>query len=185
MSSRAPVDVPTVESVGRVNVLVEGVSGAGKTSVATELERRGEHVVHGDRVLAYQGDPVTGEPTTGPPRHTHHLWRLDAVRDLAADRAVERTFFCGGSRNWPRFLHLFDLVVVLQVDEGTLRRRLAGRAGTDEFGATAEQRDLVLRVHRTREDVPPGTPLDATRPVEVVVDDLLGRTAALGGPACS
>ncbi|GAB3457152.1 AAA family ATPase [Kineococcus endophyticus] len=171
--------------MGRVNVLVEGVSGAGKTSVATELERRGEHVVHGDRALAHQGDPVTGEPTTGAPRHTHHLWRHDAVRDLAGDRTAARTFFCGGSRNWAWFLDLFDLVVVLEVDEETLRCRLAGRAGTDEFGATAEERDLVLRVHRTREDVPPGTPLDATRPVEVVVDDLLRRTADLGGPASS
>ncbi|WP_380172186.1 AAA family ATPase [Kineococcus sp. DHX-1] len=169
--------------MGRVNVLVEGVSGAGKTSVATELERRGEHVVHGDRELAYQGDPATGEPTTGPPRHTHHLWRFDAVRELTADPTAERTFFCGGSRNWAWFLDLFDLVVVLQVDEETLRRRLAGRAGTDEFGATAEQRDLVLGLHRTQDDVPAGTPLDATRPVGEVVDDLLRRTDGLGGPA--
>jgi broad-specificity NMP kinase len=43
--------------------LIEGVSGTGKTSVATELERRGCHVVHGDRELAYKGDPKTGEPS--------------------------------------------------------------------------------------------------------------------------
>ena len=51
--------------VGVRNYLVEGVSTAGKTTVATELERRGHHVVHGDRVLAYQGDPVTGAPLPG------------------------------------------------------------------------------------------------------------------------
>ena len=43
--------------MGIKNYLIEGGSGTGKTSVATELERRGYHVIHGDRVLAYVGDP--------------------------------------------------------------------------------------------------------------------------------
>lgn len=51
--------------MGVRNYLIEGVSGAGKTSVPTELERRGYHVVHSDRVLAYAGDPETGEPLKG------------------------------------------------------------------------------------------------------------------------
>ncbi len=38
--------------MGIRNFLVEGVSGSGKTSVATELQQRGHHVVHGDRELA-------------------------------------------------------------------------------------------------------------------------------------
>ncbi|AYM10877.1 hypothetical protein At1D1108_12480 [Agrobacterium tumefaciens] len=51
-----------VAAMGRRNYLIEGVSGAGKTSVATELQQRGLHVIHGDRELAYKGDPETGEP---------------------------------------------------------------------------------------------------------------------------
>jgi len=47
-------------SVGKKNYLVDGVSGAGKTWVAEELQRRGCHVLHGDRKLKYQGDPETG-----------------------------------------------------------------------------------------------------------------------------
>jgi len=38
--------------MGIKNYLIEGGSGTGKTSGATELERRGYHVIHGDRVLA-------------------------------------------------------------------------------------------------------------------------------------
>lgn len=38
--------------MGIRNYLIEGISGTGKTSVATELERRGYHVIHGDRELA-------------------------------------------------------------------------------------------------------------------------------------
>ncbi len=54
--------------MGIRNYLIEGVSGAGKTTVAEELERRGRHVIHGDRVLAYVGDPPAkgGLPRTSP-----------------------------------------------------------------------------------------------------------------------
>jgi hypothetical protein len=43
--------------MGIRNYLIEGVSGTGKTSVCDELQRRGYHAIHGDRELAYQGDP--------------------------------------------------------------------------------------------------------------------------------
>lgn len=44
------------------NFLIEGVSCSGKTTVCEELEKEGFHAIHGGLVLAYQGDPVTGEP---------------------------------------------------------------------------------------------------------------------------
>lgn len=47
--------------MGARNYLIEGLSGTGKTSVCDELQRRGYHAIHGDRELAYQGDPETGE----------------------------------------------------------------------------------------------------------------------------
>ena len=64
--------------MGVSNVLVEGVSGTGKTAVCHELRRRGHHAVNGDRELAYQGDPLTGEPTDEP-SHWHHRWRVARV----------------------------------------------------------------------------------------------------------
>ena len=51
--------------MGIRNYLIEGVSGTGKTSVCHELRRRGYHAINGDRELAYQGDPKTGEPLDG------------------------------------------------------------------------------------------------------------------------
>ena len=62
--------------MGMVNYLVEGVSGTGKTSVCDELQRRGYQAVHGDRELAYQGDPATGDAVAGH-THEHHLWRIE------------------------------------------------------------------------------------------------------------
>lgn len=156
--------------MGVRNYLVEGVSCAGKTTVATELERRGHHVVHGDRVLAYQGDPVSGEPLPGF-HHEHHVWDVDEVRRIVADHSTPVTFFCGGSRNHARFVDLFDEVLVLELDRATLVERLAARPA-DEFGADPEQRALVLRLHASREDLPDGVAVDATRPLAEVVDEI-------------
>ncbi|GAA3691887.1 nucleoside kinase [Microlunatus aurantiacus] len=158
--------------MGHRNYLIEGVSGTGKTSVCRELQLRGHHAVNGDTELAYQGDPVTGEPTAGA-RHEHHVWRVDRVEALVADRSRPVTYFCGGSRNHSRFLHLFDGVFVLDVDTDTLNRRLTARPA-DEFGGTEEQRRFVAELHRTRRDLPAtGIVIDATAPLEHVVDEIL------------
>jgi hypothetical protein len=162
--------------VGRRNFLVEGVSCAGKTAVCGELQGRGYQAINGDTELAYQGDPETGTPTDSR-THEHHIWRVEAVEALVANRDEPVTFFCGGSRNFPAFIHLFDGVFVLDVDEDTLLRRLDERP-EGEFGATPAERDLILRLHRTKEDTPSGVSIDATQPLSHVVDEILRLAAA-------
>lgn len=165
--------------MGVRNYLVEGVSGTGKSSVCHALRERGFEAVNGDRELAYQGDPVTGEPTDTA-SHWHHLWSVPRLTALLEDHRHPVTFFCGGSRNTASFLPLFDGVVVLEVDVDTLTRRLAGR-GPDEFGAAADERDLVLRLHRTGEDTPSGgLRIDATAPLDEVVDAILAGLGLTG-----
>lgn len=160
--------------MGQRNYLVEGVSGTGKTSVCDELRRRGFEAIHGDRELAYQGDPVTGEPLATAVQE-HHLWDVARVRELAADRREPATFLCGGSRNFTTFLDVFDEVFVLDVDVETLHRRLDQRP-QGEWGSAPSERDLIVRLHRTREDVPTtGVAIDATRPLTAVVDELVRR----------
>ncbi len=109
--------------------------------------------------------------------HEHHLWNVRRVRALVADRGEAVTFFCGGSRNFTTFLDLFDGVFVLQLDRTTLEERLDARVG-DEWGASPEERALVLRLHRCGEDVPNGIPVDATAPLEQVVDEIVRLTIA-------
>lgn len=168
-------------SVGVHNFLIEGVSGAGKTSVCMELRRRGYHAVNGDTDLAYQGDPATGEPTDVP-SHWHHLWRVPQVRALVADRSERYTFFCGGSRNRSMFIDLFDAVFVLDIDLDTLHERLDKRPA-DEFGGRSGERDLVVRLQRSQEDRPEqGISIDATAPLSAVVDEIV-RRATTADPA--
>ena len=93
-------------AMGMRNYLIEGVSGTGKTSVCNELQRRGYHAIHGDRELAYRGDPETGEPTDGF-AHEHHIWHVDRVRALVANQDEAVTFFWGGSRKSSKYIALF------------------------------------------------------------------------------
>jgi thymidylate kinase len=175
--------------MGIRNYLIEGVSGTGKTTVAEGLRRRGYHVVHGDRELAYHGDPKTGEPVDEPAhaseadkvrwRQERWIWNVDKVKAVIADRGNAISFFCGGSRNFDRFVDLLDGVFVLDVDVETLKRRLAGRA-EDEFGGRPVELDLLVRLHATKEDIPKGDfTIDATAPIERIVDEILERTGVL------
>ncbi|MGB9378789.1 MAG: AAA family ATPase [Mycobacteriales bacterium] len=166
-------------AVGMRNYLIEGVSGTGKTSVCKELRRRGFHAINGDTDLAYQGNPDTGEPTAHPPSHWHHIWHVDRVRALVSDQSERLTFFCGGSRNFAKFQDLFDGIFVLQIDLETLNRRLDQRP-EDDFGAQQSERDLILRLHRTQEDIPKnGIPINATAPLADVVDEILREAKAI------
>lgn len=164
--------------MGIRNYLIEGLSGTGKTSVCDELERRGYQAIHGDRELAYGGNPETGEPTGGL-GHEHHIWHIDKVEALVANHDEPVTFFCGGSRNFTRFLDLFDGVFVLEVDLDTLNRRLDERPDSEWGGGKATERELILQWHHTKEGVPEnGISIDATAPIAQVVDAILRYTEA-------
>lgn len=168
--------------MGVRNFLVEGVSGTGKTSVCDELNRRGYRAINGDRELAYEGHPETGEPVDGA-SHEHHIWNVPRVRALVADQGERATFFCGGSRNFSSFIGLFDEVFVLDVDLGTLQRRLDQRP-RDEWGSQPWERELVIRLHRTKEDIPStGIVVDATPPIADVVDTILRHTGLIDDDA--
>ena len=176
--------------MGIRNYLIEGISGSGKTSVAEALERRGYRVIHGDRALAYYGDPATGAPLDWPVFESeadriawgnkHWIWPAERVRALIADRRDAMIFFCGGSRNHQHFIDLFDAVFVLEVDVETLKRRLARRP-EDEFGGRPVEQALVVQLHASGEDLPSGgIAIDATAPLELVVDAILLRCGAAG-----
>lgn len=147
-----------------------------------ELHRRGYQAVDGDRELAYQGDPETGQALATTAVHEHHIWDVHRVRVLAADHREPATFFCGGSRNFSRFIDVFDEVFVLDVDLDTLYRRLDQRPH-DEWGSHPSERELIVRLHRSKEDIPrTGVVIDATPPLAQVVDAILRHTGGWDTP---
>jgi hypothetical protein len=169
--------------MGKRNYLVEGVSGAGKTAVATELQRRGYQAIHGDQELVYRGDPETGLPKA-PETDTLtavwmselQIWDVEKIKAYIANQDEAVTFFCGGSRNFSKFMDLLDGVFVLDVDLDTMNWRIDERVALDptDFGGKPEERELAVRLHQTKEDIPRnGIIIDATVPLASVVDQIL------------
>jgi hypothetical protein len=161
--------------VGIKNYLIDGVSCAGKTTVCGELQRRGYHAIHGDRELAYWGDPKTGQPVTGcAGEHRTWMWNVAKVSALVADQNHAATFFCGGSRNSDRFIDLLDGAFVLEIDLDTLNRRLAARP-EDEWGGSASEGESFARLqHATKEGLPTNAIIiDATALLSSIVDTIL------------
>jgi hypothetical protein len=150
------------------------------------LRQRGYAAINDDRELRYQINTATGEkliaidqeiPTTAPAktRHAQNNWDVEKVRSLAANQDDETTFFCGGSRNFEQFISLFDQVFILDVDAETLNKRLDNRSD-DDWGKSESERELILRLHATKEDIPRGgIVIDATQPLSKVVDEILSH----------
>jgi hypothetical protein len=80
--------------------------------------------------LAYQGDPETGKPTDGA-THEHHIWHVAKVKAIAANHDEAVTFFCGGSRNFSKFIGIIidATAPIARVVDEILRQ--SQRAGKD------------------------------------------------------
>jgi gluconate kinase len=157
--------------MARRNYLVEGLSGAGKSSVYEELIRRGYKAISTDRAWAYHADPDTGLPG-GPIHHDNFMWdQQKAVSELESPEP-ELLFVCGSSRNRDRFLPYFTKIFNLRIDDDTMRRRLQERTNND-FGKQPEELELMLRLNRNDEKPAGAIDVDATQPLDQVVDEVL------------
>jgi hypothetical protein len=153
------------------NYLVEGLSGAGKSSVYEELIRRGYRAISTDRAWAYHADPDTALPG-GAVRHDTHRWhRQKAVSELES-RKLDVLFVCGSSRNRDSFLPYFTKVFNLRIDDDTMRSRLEARTA-DDWPLGQDGVELMLMLNRSDEKPAGAIDVDATQPLPKVVDELL------------
>ncbi len=150
------------------NYLVEGLSGTGKSSIYEELIRRGYKAISTDRAWKVLVDPDTGPPV----RPIHSMWDPQkAVSELESPEP-EVLFVCGSSSNRDRFLPYFTKIFNLRIDDDTLRRRLQERTNND-FGKQPEEFELMLRLNRSDEKPSGAIDVDATQPLDQVVDEVL------------
>lgn len=163
--------------MGFKNYMIDGGSGTGKTAVCNELQRRGYQAIHGDRELKIKAkiDQASG-PVPGydlPP-----LWDVAKVNALIANHDEAITFLCGGCSNTSEFIDRLDGVFVLEVkDIDTVMRRIDERVLVDptDWGGKPEEREIIIRAHQEKKAVQAGWVIDATAPLENVVDDILRR----------
>ncbi len=172
-------------------MFVIGVPGTGKSTVCDELKRRGylARDTDGDNFSEWRhratGLPVGRHFTAedrGQDFNDNHMWitSVEKVAALSARAESEgRTaFLFGTSENENEIWNFANYVFCLAVDDDTLRHRLLTRTNND-YG----KNDLELRwclewnaVVPKQAEAHGATLIDATRPVDQVVDELLRLT---------
>ena len=65
--------------MAKIDYLIDGLSGTGKSSSYEELTRRGYYAISSDRTWAYSAEPNTGRP--GGPVH-HDNWRWEKTKAI-------------------------------------------------------------------------------------------------------
>ncbi len=158
------------------NYLVEGLSGAGKSAVYEELVRRGFTAITTDRTWAFHADPETGRPG-GPTHHSNFMWDEQKAFSELQSQEPDVLFVSGSSRNRDRFLPYFTKIFNLRIDDDTMRRRLQERTD-DDWPLGLEGVELMLELNRSDEGPAGAIDVDATQPLDQVVDELL-RLAAV------
>ena len=146
------------------NYLVEGLSGAGKSSVYEELIRRGYTAISTDRAWAYFPGGLI--------EHDNFVWDEQKAVSQLESPWPEVLFVCGSSRNRDRFLPYFTKVFNLRIDDDTMRRRLEQRT-EDDWPLGEEGVELMLGLNRSGEKPAGSIDVDATQPLDQVVDELL------------
>lgn len=166
-------------------IFVTGTSGAGKSTVRAELNRRGVRAYDTDEhEIAQWTNNVTGEVTrlTADAHRTPEFlaqndWRAnpERVRQLAEEGQARSVFLCGLVGNEDEVWPFFSTVFLLSIDEATMRHRLLTRS-THTFGTKAHEMDLLVAWNEAIDEhyLRRGAVIiDATKPPPIVVDEIL------------
>jgi len=170
-----------------MNFLITGSPGVGKSTVCKLLQDRGYPIIDADTCahngvdLAVFQNEVSGKrPGPGPllpgwrTRYSW-VWRVDILRQLLCTGSGNLHIVCGYASNAHKTWHLFDKVFVLTADNATISHRLGTRVLND-FGKDPTELALVLERNGTWEEMAAATGgiiVDACRPLDVVVDEII------------
>src|SRR3954452_14656479 len=139
------------------------MSGTGKSTALGELERLGFEVVD------------TDDPGWEELRGDEWLWREDRMAELLAGGGDRTLYVSGCVANQGRFYDRFHAVVLLRAPADVILERIATRT-TNGFGEDPVERDQILRALAAVEPLlrrGADHELDATRPVQEIVADLV------------
>jgi adenylate kinase family enzyme len=168
-------------------VQITGCSGAGKTTIAEELARRGLMSIDADddpllaRSVDAGGNVVEEPAAPGFDWLSRHSWTWDAVRldELIATAGPATLYICGGADNELEIADRFTDVFLLEIDEPTMLARLDERREYHKWGRIGDTREYLRRKlpevqHRLRASG--AICIDARRPLSQVVDAILSCT---------
>jgi gluconate kinase len=168
-------------------VQIAGCSGAGKSTIAAALARRGLVSIDADNdpLLARFVDPAgaVAEMPAAPDFAwiAQHPWAWDPARldELIRDAAPATLYVCGGADNGRELADRFTQVFLLEIDEPTMLARLDARRDYHDWGRIGDTREHLRQLLPALQDrlrASGAVPIDARQPLDQVVDAILART---------
>jgi dephospho-CoA kinase len=159
------------------------MSGTGKSSALAELRRRGYRVVDTDDPgwREYRPDLDSFDER----RRGEWLWVEERMTELLASDDDRSLFVQGCVRNQSKFYDRFDAVVLLSAPADVILERVASRT-TNDYGKTPVERAMILADLATIEPLLRESctdELDASRPLDEVVDDLIAIASRYSSPS--
>jgi adenylate kinase family enzyme len=170
-------------------VQITGCSGAGKTTIAPVLARRGLASIDADndpllaRTVDRSGNVVAEADEPAEPDFAwlaRHGWAWDPARldELIAAAAPATLYVCGGADNELDLADRFAQVFLLEIDEPTMLARIDARQDND-WGRIGDTREYLCRRLPEIQDrlrAFGAIPIDARQPLDHVVDAILSHT---------
>ena len=169
-------------------VLITGCSGAGKTTIAAVLARRGLASLDADddpllaRTVDLAGNVVEEEPEEPDfawlSRHSS-AWDPARLDDLIRAAAPATLYVCGGAANELELADRFTQVFLLEIDEPTMLARLDARRDYHDWGHIGDTREYLrhkLPELQDRLRAFGAIPINARQPLNQVVDAILSHT---------
>jgi hypothetical protein len=169
-------------------VQITGSSGAGKTTIAPLLARRGLAAIDSDddpflaRFVDDVGNVVVEDPAEPDLAWlSRHYWAWNAARldELIRAAAPATLYVCGGADNELELADRFTQVFLLEIDEPTMLARLDARRDYHDWGRIGDTREYLRRklpVLQARLRAFGAIPIDARLPADQVVDAILSHT---------
>ena len=167
--------------------MITGISGAGKSTIAAVLARRGLASIDADYdpLLARSVDP-TGTVVEDPAAPdfawlARHSWEWNPARmdELIRAAAPETLYVCGGAANELELADRFAQVFLLEIDEPTMLARLDAPGRDNDWGRIGDTREYLRRRlpgYQDRLRACGAIPIEARQPIDQVVDAILFHT---------
>jgi adenylate kinase family enzyme len=167
-------------------VQITGCSGAGKTTIATVLGRRGLASIDADDdpLLARTVDAAgavaeePAEPDLAWLAQHSWAWNPSRLDELIRAAAPATLYVCGGADNELELTDRFTHVFLLEIDEPTMLARIDARQDHD-WGHIGDTRKYLRRKLPELQDrlrAFGAIPIDARQPPGQVVDAIISRT---------
>jgi adenylate kinase family enzyme len=172
-------------------VQIAGCSGAGKTTIAAVLARRGLVAIDADddpllaRSVDAAGNVVEEADEPDEPDFgwlSRHSWAWNPARldELIQAAAPATLYVCGGADNALEMADRFTHVFLLEIDEPTMLARVDARQNND-WGRIGDTREYLRRKLPGLQDrlrASGAILIDARQPVDQIVDAILAHTLA-------